>query len=117
MLAVVGDQVPQVLSFQFSIGDAQTQTTQSFSPIDFIKEKLFQFSIGDAQRMREAEDQVRWEFQFSIGDIALLIVGFVVILLFQFSIGDAYEQQLHREAQILAFRRVSILYWRCTATT
>ena len=68
MLAVVEDQVPQVLLFQFSIGDADVvcQHCRShrqdeqvsilywrcpsdvISPADYLSKWVFQFSIGDA---------------------------------------------------------------------
>lgn len=43
MLAVVEDQVPQVLLFQFSIGDAKRGQLGRHGEL-----KAFQFSIGDA---------------------------------------------------------------------
>ena len=51
MLAVVEDQVPQVLLFQFSIGDAEKEFGKAY---ESISEKRFQFSIGDAGSTRPA---------------------------------------------------------------
>ena len=98
MLAVVGDQVPQVLSFQFSIGDARskTRTLQRIGRL-VVSILYWRCKIADVD-LHIGELHIT--FQFSIGDaftIYLYEQGFnTVCVSFQFSIGDAHCPSAHR---------------------
>ena len=113
MLAVVGDQVPQVLSFQFSIGDAENvrrfrwemnDEIDSFNSL--LEMPTARLPTGQAGRRRQSFNSLL-EMRHLVSLLPLRRTG-----VFQFSIGDAVAPT----ARCVACgnkRPVSILYWRC----
>ncbi len=82
---------------------------------------FFQYSIGDAGFRTYSRSQSaypRWAFNtpLEMPFVPAFVHGAMAGAVFQYSIGDA-RAQVWQMADTLARVRLSILHWRCTATT